>query len=194
MRRYIHNTTRGYSERRRNRTGPRYASFVPRTRPFCTTSICPARAKIRPASRVGAMRSRHAAVVMPRRTNPRGISLGQHVFGCLFRSRSSVSRLSVSSSTVATFSAVVFVFGEPCATTAVSSVFRHFALLPASVCGDAAKNSVRILARSPPSSNRTPSASKRRRFVRTLGRSSPHSWPKPPRDRSEATTRCQGTS
>jgi len=195
-----------YSKHKRKRTGPVHSSSVLRTCPFCTTSILPSRAKIRATSRVGDMRLLHATEkgISPRLANPRGISLGQHVFGFLFSSTFSISCFSVSSSTVSKYVDVLFVVADSCTATAAFSVFHLFALLAASTVGGAnpafdtaavsTKKSSRILLRFPPSSKSIPSSSNIHLFFRTLGRSSPHSWPNPPRDRSEATTRCHGTS
>jgi len=168
------------------------------------TSILPSWTKLRAASRVGDMRLLHSTEegISPRFANPRGISLGQHVFPtCLFWSKPNISCLSLSSDIVSKYLDLDLVFDDFFG--ACSCIFCLLgSLLPASPSCDfgvdfveeeVTKKSFRILLHLPSSSNTIPSSSKRRLFFWTFGWSSPQEWPNPPMERSEATTLCQGT-
>lgn len=156
--------------------GPRYSSSTPRILPFCITSISPSRARHRAASLVGCMRLLQSIDerISPRLDNPRGISLGQHVFPvCLFCSRFSISSLSVSSDTdVSKYLDLCFFVaaGLDCG----SSIFcfldpfklvELFVFVADSVVvAGSTKKSYRILLLFPLSSNTIPSCSSKRLF------------------------------
>ncbi|KAL7526231.1 hypothetical protein ACHAWF_001687, partial [Thalassiosira exigua] len=195
--------------RNRSRIGPRYSSSTPTTLPLCTTSILPSRARDRAASRVGPMRLLQSADggISPRLDRPRGISLGQHVFpACRFSSSARISRLSAPSDVASKYFDVLRLpAAGPLSSLDAAPLAVHFGI-PAWSEGaddgagvdvdsrpDSTKNSFRIFLLPPPSSNPIPSSSSIRLFLATFGSSSPHSPPNPPRDRSDATTRCQGT-
>lgn len=204
-----------YSKHKRRRMGPRYSSSLPRTFPLCITSILPSRAKLRAASLVSGIRPLHSVGggISSLLDSPRGISLGQHVFPTsLFWSRFRISPLSLSSDTALKYFDFPFALVVDWNSLGCdASIFRFFAVplrqggtfgFVAGFDTDAdddddddssTKNSPGILLLSPPSPNTIPSSSSKRRFLWTFGRSSPHSWPNPPTDRSEATTLCQGT-
>ena len=176
-----------YPKHKRSRIGPRYSSPLPRTFPCCITSTFPSWTKLRAVSRVGCIKLLQSIDegISTCFESLRGISLGQHVFpACRIWSKVIISCLSFSSLTtlVKYFDLLVdFAF----------SGVATFELRDVVVPADSTKYSFRILLL--PSSNSIPSSSSNRFFIWTFGSPSPHEWPNPPSDRSEATTLCQGT-